>query len=100
MPSVSVRLPEAEKDELESVAALLEEDRSTTIRKALREGLSDLRVRVAVERYQSGDVSLNEAARLANVTVAEWLEIARDRNLTVQLSREDLEREVDAAGEL
>lgn len=100
MPSVSVRLPEAEKEELESVADLLEEDRSTTIRKALREGLSKLRVRVAVERYQSGEVSLTEAARLANVTVAEWLEIARDRNLTVQLTREDLEQEVDAAGEL
>ena len=100
MPSVSVRLPEAEKDELEAVAELLEEDRSTTIRKALREGLSELRVRVAIERYQSGDVAVNEAARLANVTVAEWLEIARERNLTVQFRREDLEREVEAAHEL
>jgi len=100
MPSVSVRLPEAEKAELESVADLLEEDRSTTIRKALREGLSDLRVRVAVERYQSGDVGLAEAARLADVTVGEWLAVARERNLTVQLTREDLEREVDAAADL
>ena len=100
MPSVSGRLPEAEKDELEAVAELLEEDRSTTIRKALREGLSELRVRVAIERYQSGDVAVNEAARLANVTVAEWLEIARERNLTVQFRREDLEREVEAAHEL
>lgn len=100
MPSVSVRLPDDEKAELEAVADLLEEDRSTTIRKALRDGLEALRIRVAVERYQSGDVSLGEAARLANVTVGEWLEIARDRNLTVQLTREDLEREVDAASEL
>ncbi|WP_136687129.1 UPF0175 family protein [Halorhabdus amylolytica] len=100
MPSVSVRLSEAEKTELESVADLLEEDRSTTIRKALREGLSDLRVRVAVERYQSGDVGLAEAARLADVTVAEWLAVARERNLTIQLTREDLEREVDAAADL
>lgn len=100
MPSVSVRLPDDEKAELEAVADLLEEDRSTTIRKALRDGLEALRIRVAVERYQTGDVSLGEAARLANVTVGEWLEIARDRNLTVQLTREDLEREVDAASEL
>ncbi len=100
MPSVSVRLPDEEKAELESVAELLEEDRSTTIRKALREGLSDLRVRLAVERYQSGDVGVAEAARLANVTVGEWLAIARDRNLTVQLTREDIEREVEAARDL
>jgi len=100
MPSVSVRLPDDEKDELEAVAELLAEDRSTTIRKALREGLEELRVRHAVERYQSGDVALNEAARLANVTVAEWLEIAREKNLTVQFRREDLESEVEAAHEL
>lgn len=100
MPSVSVRLPEEEKAELEAVAELLEEDRSTTIRKALREGLTDLRVRVAVEQYQSGSVGLIEAARLANVSVGEWLEIARQRNLTVQLSREDLENEVETAGVL
>ena len=100
MPSVSVRLPDEEKTELEAVADLLEEDRSTTIRKALREGLSELRIRVAVEQYQSGEVALAEAARLSNVTVGEWLEIARERNLTVQLSREDLENEVDAAMEL
>ncbi|WP_181685563.1 UPF0175 family protein [Halorhabdus salina] len=100
MPSVSVRLSEDEKTELESVADLLEEDRSTTIRKALREGLADLRVRHAVEQYQSGDVGIAEAARLANVSVGEWLTIARDRNLTVQLTREDIEREVETAREL
>ena len=100
MPSVSVRLPDEEKAELEAVADLLEEDRSTTIRKALGEGLSELRVRLAIEEYQSGEVSLAAAARLANVTIGEWLEIARERNLTVQLSREDLENEVAAAREL
>lgn len=100
MPSVSVRLPDEEKEELEGVADLLEEDRSTTIRKALGEGLAELRVRHAIERYQSADVGVNEAARLANLTVGEWLAVARERNLTVQLSREDLEAEVDAAREL
>lgn len=100
MPSISARLPDDEKETIEEVAALLEEDNSTTIRKALREGLRELRVRVAVERYQSGEASLNEAARIADVSLAEWLEIARERNLTSQLSPEDLEADVDAARDL
>lgn len=100
MPSISARLPDDEKETIEEVAALLEEDNSTTIRKALREGLHELRVRVAVERYQSGEASLNEAARIADVSLAEWLEIARERNLTSQLSPEDLEADVDAARDL
>lgn len=100
MPSISARVSDDEKDAIEEVASLLEEDNSTTIRKALREGLHELRVRVAVERYQSGDVSLNEAARIADVSLAEWLEIARERNLTSQLSPDDLEADADAVREL
>jgi predicted HTH domain antitoxin len=100
MPSISARIPDEEREALEEVADLLGEDRSTTIRKALREGLYDLRVRVAVERYQTGDVSVNEAARIAGVSLGEWLEIARERNLTTQLSPADIERDADAAREL
>ncbi len=48
MPTISARLPSEEKAELDDVAELLSEDRSTTIRKALREGLETLRLRVAV----------------------------------------------------
>jgi len=100
MPSISARIPDDEEKALEEVADLLEEDKSTTIRKALHRGLYDLRVRVAIERYQSGEVSVNEAARIAGVSLGEWLEIARERNLTSQLSPEDLEADADAAREL
>lgn len=100
MASISARLPDDEAEELEEVAELLEIDKSTTIRKALTEGLSELRIQRAVERYQTGDVSVNEAARIAGVSVAEWLEIARERNLTTQLSPDDLDADADAAREL
>lgn len=100
MSSISARIPDEERKALEEVADLLDEDRSTTIRKALREGLSDLRVRVAVERYQTGEVSVNQAARIADVSLGEWLDIAHERNLTTQLSPEDIERDADVAREL
>lgn len=100
MPTISARVSEEEGERLEEVAAILDEDRSTTIRKALEEGLHELRVRKAVERYQAGDASVNEAARIAGVSLAEWLEIARERNLTAQLSPADLERDAESAREL
>jgi len=100
MPTVSVRLDEDERDELDEVAALLEQDRSTTMRRAIREGVETLRVRHAVERYGSGAVSVNEAARLAGVSIAEWLELAQERGLTTQLDETDLAFDADRAGEL
>ena len=100
MPSISARLPDEEAEELERVAEMLGEDKSSVIRKALSEGLRDLRIRRAVERYQTGEVSVKQAARIAGVSLGEWLEIARDRNLTAQLTPEDLERDAGTALDL
>jgi predicted HTH domain antitoxin len=100
MASISARVSEEDEAALEAVAELLGEDKSTVIRRALREGISELRVQRAVERYQSGDISVNQAARLAGVSLAEWLVIARERNLTTQLSAEDLQADAETASEL
>lgn len=100
MPTVSVRISEEQRDELDELAELLEQDRSTTMRQALREGTETLRVRQAVQRYQTGDVSVNEGARLAGVSIAEWLEIAHDRGLTTQLDENDLSFDAERASEL
>lgn len=97
MPTISARIPEEDRAELDAVAELLAEDRSTTIRKALREGLETLRTRHAIERYQSGDVAVNQAARLAGLSVAEWLEVAHEHNLTTQLTADDLRGDVENA---
>ena len=97
MRTVRARVSEGEQNALDEVAELLGEDRNTTVRKALLEGLHELRIREAVERYRGGDASVNETARIAGVSVGEWLEIARERELHSQLDSGDLEREAEAA---
>jgi hypothetical protein len=59
--------------------------------------LRDTSVRVAAERYRSGEVSVNQTARLAGVGLGERLEIARKRNTTPQLTPDDPEADADAA---
>jgi len=100
VPSISARIPEDEERELTEVIEILGEDKSTVIRKALNEGLGSLRERIAIQRYQAGEISVNQAAHLAGVSVAEWFEIAREHNLTTQLKPEDLESDADAARKL
>lgn len=100
MPTISARIPDDDEEALDEVAALIDDDKSSVIRKALREGLTELRIRRAVEQYQSGDVSTNQAAQIAGVSIGEWLEIARERNLTTQLSPNDLDADVETAREI
>lgn len=100
MPSIRVRISDEQQDELNEVEDIMGLDRSEIVRKALAEGLYDLRVRAAVERYQSSDVSVNQATRIAGVSFAEWLEIARERNLMVQLTPADIESDAEVASGL
>lgn len=100
MPAISARIPDDDEDALEEVAELLDEDKSSVIRKALREGLHDIRVRVAIQRYQSGEVSMKQAARTADVSLSEWFDIANENNLTTQLTLEDIESDIETAREL
>jgi len=100
MPSVSARIPDDDNDEIEAVAELLDADKSTVIREALREGLADMRLDLAVKQYQTGEVSVNEAARIAGLSLADWLVVARERNLTTQLTPDDLAADAEAAREL
>lgn len=100
MPSVSARIPDDDNEEIEAVAELLDSDKSEVIREALREGLAEIRLAVAVEQYQTGEVSVNEAARIAGLSLADWLVVARDRNLTTQLTPADLDADAEAAREL
>lgn len=100
MVSISARIPEDDAETLDEVAELLGEDRRSTIRRALREGLHDLQVQVVVEQYQTGDVSMNQAARIADVSLEEWLEIAREHNLTSKLTPDGLETDTETVRDL
>lgn len=100
MPSISARVADETAADIDAVAELLDDDRSTTIRKALKEGLETLRIRVAVERYQTGDIAISEAAEIADCTVAEWLEIAHEKNLTAQYAPEELADDAATVTEL
>ena len=91
MPSISARVDEEIAEDVDAALDLLGADEEATIRKALAEGLATLRIRVAVERFQTGEVSVGEAAAIADCTVAEWLEIAHEKNLTTQYSPEELD---------
>lgn len=97
MPTLSADIAEETAADLEAVADLLGDDTGTTTEKALQEGLETLRIRVAVERYQTGEISIGEAADIADCTVADWLEIAHEKNLTAQYTPERLSEDAATA---
>jgi predicted HTH domain antitoxin len=100
MTLINIDLSDDDIDEIEAVAELLGTDDEAVIRKALCEGLAEMRLDHAIERYQAGEVTVNQAARIADLSLADWLVVAREHGLTTQLTPADLDVDADAAEQL
>jgi len=83
METVSVRLDRLK--ELDFMGRVLNERRSALIRKLLSKG----REMWALELYRKGSVSLGLGARLAGISISEFMDLLRRYNIPLNLELED-----------
>lgn len=81
MSSVSARVPDSLREELERFVEDENLDRSTAVRKLLSEGLEQWRVEKAVEKLEDGDVSFSRAAELAGMDKWSFADILKERDV-------------------
>ncbi len=90
----TVRLPAELLEELDALSRMLGTERSEVIREALRYGVKELRLRVALELYSKGKVSLGRAAEIAGITVWELYEELRRRGITIRYGLDRFKEEI------
>jgi predicted HTH domain antitoxin len=81
MGSISARVPDSLREELERFVEDENLDRSTAVRKLLSEGLELWRVEKAVEKLEDGDVSFSRAAELAGMDKWSFADILKERDV-------------------
>lgn len=96
MENVTARMSDEELDLVERLADAKGESRSDAIRQSIRRGAQEELVRIALHRYQDGDVGMRGAAELAGLTVAEMMHEANERNVLSNYDEADLADDVDA----
>lgn len=82
MGTISARVPDELEAELEAYLEDERLDRSTAVRRLLTEGLEEWRREQALERLESGEVTLTRAAELAGLSVWEFARLAREHDVT------------------
>jgi len=92
MSVTSVRLSDALLRELDSLAKEEGTDRSTLLKRALEAGVREIRIDEAVKRYQKGLVSAWKAAQEAKVSLWEFTDVLKEREIGFLTSDEDLEQ--------
>lgn len=96
MENVTARMSDEELDLLDKLAEERGESRSEAIRAAIRRGALEELIRVALQRYRSGEVGIRGAAEIAGLTIAEMMHEANERGVLSNYDEADLDDDVDA----
>jgi predicted HTH domain antitoxin len=94
MTSVSARIPDSLKEELDRFIEEEKLDRSTAVRKLLSEGIEEWKKQKALELLDSGEVSFSRAAEIADMDIWGFSSLVKDEKITWvkdERVREDLE---------
>ena len=84
-----------EKD-IEELAELLGINKEEAKRKALEEGLKELKLKKAIELYVLNKISIKQAARIAGISLADWFTVAKEKGLLIQISPDEINDELKA----
>ena len=84
-----------EKD-IEELAELLGINKEEAKRKALEEGVKELKLKKAIELYISNKISIKQTARIAGISLADWFMVAKEKGLLVQISPDEINDELKA----
>lgn len=96
---MSFRLSQEILDALKKLAKDESKDRSEIVRELLSLGIKEKRLHRAIQRYKEGRITLWKAAREAEISLWEMIEVARERKIEAQYGVKELEEDLKALRE-
>lgn len=100
MKTISIRLDEKTMKRTRELADFEHLERSAALRQSIAVGLDVLCKKIAVEKYANRTFSISEAARFANVSVAEMIDLLVEKGVKSNYSLEDVEESFERIGKL
>jgi len=88
---IATRINEALLKDIDFICKVEGLDKATVIKRLLTEGLKKWKLDYAIRLYCDGKVSLWRAARIANVSLWEFIDILKEKRIELHLDSEDLE---------
>lgn len=91
----TVRLSKEVLRELEELSRRLSRDRSDLLREAVKLGVGELKLRLALELYSKGKISLERVGELTGLDYREIFQELKRRNITVRYGEVRFLKEVE-----
>jgi predicted HTH domain antitoxin len=96
MENVTTRMKEEEIEMVERLADEMGVSRSDAVRIAVRGGAKEELIRIALQRYQEGEVCMRGAAELAGTTISEMMAEANECGVLSNYDGADLESDLES----
>jgi predicted HTH domain antitoxin len=97
MQVIAARFPKSSAEELEKIAQEEQVDKSTVVARALQRYIKDWKLERALTLYKEGKVTLWKAAKIADISLWEIMDIIRQRKITMQYTFENFKEDFEAA---
>jgi len=94
---ISARIDKRLLRDIDFIVKVEMSDRGSVIRRLLREAVKKWRIDYALRLYQEGKVSLWRAAKIARLSLWEFIDILADRKVSLHYSLEELEEDIKYA---
>jgi len=94
----TVRLPEETLEALEDLTNKLQRERSDVIREAMKIGIGEMTLRLAIELYTKGKISFGRMSELTGIGYRELSISLKRRNITLRYGEERLNEETEQPG--
>jgi predicted HTH domain antitoxin len=85
----TVRIPEEFLKEINSFVKDMRLDKSAYLREILQKGFEEDRQERLLAKYQTGDLSVEEACHLLDLNMWDFLLLLKKRNMTLNVNLED-----------
>ncbi len=95
MPTVSVRIDNHIIKDIELLMKDYKADRSEVVRRLLDRGLRQAKLEKVLELLREHKISMGKAARLADVTLYEMIELCKKHEIHIGYTRDDLKRDLE-----
>lgn len=92
--ATTIRLPKESFKELEELTRTLQKDRADVIREALRLGIGEMKLRLALELYSKGKISYGKMAELTGMGYRELSIELKRRNIPLRYGEERFSKEI------
>lgn len=94
----TVRLPEETLEALEDLTTKLQRERSDVMREAMKIGIGEMTLRLALELYTKGKISFGRMSELTGLGYRELTMSLKRRNITLRYGEERFDDEVEQLG--